>query len=161
MKEFEVGDQVAIIGTVSSVNENNKHYKIEMIRKGSPQKDATDSFTLDGKYYIQDTEQNVFLLSELKSEYPKEMMVSNKPITEENEGNKRIVIAEYSNRYIAVSCASGYFDWLYAKDIPAEPTKEQKMDNIEKLIEQCRKEVSGMQTVIDNLNSIAKSIKSI
>lgn len=157
MKEFEVGDQVAIIGKVIKIDKTDNYpLKVEM-NSGSEW-----SFTLIGKEFEEDDEICLFHLSDLqKSEYPKEMMVSNKPITEENEGNKRIVIAEYSNRYIAVSCASGYFDWLYAKDIPAEPTKEQKMDNIEKLIEQCRKEVSGMQTVIDNLNSIAKSIKSI
>jgi hypothetical protein len=100
---------------------------------------------IDGKF-------NLFLFNELKPdtriytvdtlpEYPKEMMVSDSPITEDNPGVKQVVLYKMtdgipSHPYIAVIASDteqfyegeAYLcgDYRYAVDIPTTPVKSSK-----------------------------------
>lgn len=69
---------------------------------------------------------------EIKETYMKYMMVSDEPITKENEGQKNFVIGKINNEYLSVrenlyqrlrSCTSIYVTfWKYAKEIEEEDT---------------------------------------
>jgi hypothetical protein len=152
MEKFKVGDKVAIIGKISSKNSSITDYPFNFKSNGS---DEEIGITDDGKFYDSDTEQNVFLLSDLtKSEYPKEMYVSDEPITKTNKGVKRTVIGKY-DRFVAIdNNKKDLCVWKYATDIEPEQTKEQRMDEIEVLIEKGRSLVNDMQKIIDALSTI-------
>ena len=66
-----------------------------------------------------------------KDEYPKIMMVSDNPITEENIGNKRVVFMKKLDKYLAWANAETFEEaeqiseptaWFYAEDIKEDDT---------------------------------------
>ncbi|HEY5588402.1 MAG TPA: hypothetical protein VIK86_05535 [Candidatus Paceibacterota bacterium] len=138
MKEFKVGDKVAILCVVTDNEVSDFDFPINLKITGSK---GTSSCTADGKFFTADTKQNVFHLEDLqKSEYPKWMMVAN----DNTFLNKRYVIYKHHDKYIAIKNATseidlefGYYDtgvWDYAKDIEEEIIEEMTMEQVNKAL---------------------------
>lgn len=144
MKEFKVGDKVALIMTVCKIDEGFSS-SIKMNREGG--QDWSQSCTEDGRVWSKEPI-TVFHLEDIqKSEYPKWMMVTNSSIYINSLDRKcwvkRYVIAKHNNKYIVISYAdteahlkiSGCETSCYyhAKDIE-EVVEEMTMEQVNKAL---------------------------
>jgi hypothetical protein len=87
--------------------------------------------------------------------YPKVMMVSHMPITEENIGFQRVVFMEKCGKYLTWYTATtieeaeietGTLPWKYAKDIE-EPKQEVKEVTLEQIAEAFKVDVNNLKIV--------------
>ena len=117
-KGFKVGDKCYVEYTVTGIVDSDIYPVIAVSRNGED-----SSFTCDGRLYEEDKIPILKHIEELqKSSYPKWMMVSTNPITDENKGEKRFVLYKDETGVIAIDsgndkCEYGACHWEYSKDI--------------------------------------------
>lgn len=101
--------------------------------------------TVEGKAFwsqvIEDHNFDLFFKRYPKNDYPKVMMVSTYPITDDNKGIKRVVFMEKNGKYLAWMHATtleeakeetGTTAWRYAKDIESSNIIELTFEDISK-----------------------------
>lgn len=96
--------------------------------------------------------------------YPKVMMVSNFPISENNKGYKRVVFMEKQGKYLAWQYAETIeaaekeacvASWKYAVDVPKENPKKTEML---KRVEELKSNITKMQKQVDEIQAEAEKI---
>ena len=96
--------------------------------------------------------------------YPKVMMVSNFPISENDKGCKRVVFMEKQAKYLAWQYAetieaaekeTAIASWKYAIDVPKENPK--KVEMIKK-VEELKSSIEKMQKQVDEIQAEAEKI---
>ena len=117
-------------------------------------------------YTESDMERFNFKIIELpeEKEYPKVMMVSNFPISENDKGYKRVVFMEKQGNYLAWQYAEtieaaekerSIASWEYAVDVPKENPK--KVEMIKK-VEELKSSIEKMQKQVDEIQAEAEKI---
>ena len=96
--------------------------------------------------------------------YPKVMMVSNFPISENNKGYKRVVFMEKLGKYLAWQYAETFEAaeketcialWKFAVDVPKEnPQKTEMLKRVEEL----KSNITKMQKQVDEIQAEAEKI---
>ena len=96
--------------------------------------------------------------------YPKVMMVSNFPISENDKGCKRVVLMEKQGKYLAWQNAetieaaekeTAIASWKYAVDVPKENPK--KVEMIKK-VEELKLSIEKIQKQVDEIQAEAEKI---
>ena len=96
--------------------------------------------------------------------YPKVMMVSNFPISENDKGCKRVVLMEKQGKYLAWQNAetieaaekeTAIASWKYAVDVPKENPKKTEML---KRVEELKSNITKMQKQVDEIQAEAEKI---
>ena len=96
--------------------------------------------------------------------YPKVMMVSNFPISENDKGCKRVVFMEKQGKYLAWQYAetieaaekeTAIASWKYAIDVPKENPKKTEML---KRVEELKSNITKMQKQVDEIQAEAEKI---
>lgn len=96
--------------------------------------------------------------------YPKVMLVSNFPISENDKGCKRVVFMEKQGNYLAWQYAetieaaekeTTIASWKYAVDVPKENPKKTEML---KRVEELKSNITKMQKQVDEIQAEAEKI---
>ena len=96
--------------------------------------------------------------------YPKVMMVSNFPFSENDKGCKRVVFMEKQGKYLAWQYAetieagekeTAIASWKYAIDVPKENPKKTEML---KRVEELKSNITKMQKQVDEIQAEAEKI---
>jgi hypothetical protein len=148
-KQFKIGDQVAILATVSNI-EVKDSYPVKLSYDGN---ENNDSCTLNGKILNKSTIQNVFHIEDLqlKSEFPKWMQVSEDG---KNWTERKVIYIDSYGGGVAIyihqqSPEGGTKYWKFVKDPKNETKSEINKDEI-------KSKIAGIQ---ESLTAIIKEIE--